>query len=110
MTEKLPHDAIMRIEQQWELPFSPENISLEAQEANEARFREALTERVQEMLTHHFDRLVHALRRLDVRERDFHAAMQLPNTREMAEALTMLILQREWEKSESRRKFREQQL
>lgn len=99
----------MRIEQQWELPTTTQHMTLEEQEAYERNLHEILSERVLEMLNHQFDRLVHAVRRLDVRERDFHAAMQLPNSREIAGALASLILQREYEKSESRRKFREQQ-
>jgi len=90
------------IRRQWELPAH----ALGAQEQRENALREALVARVGRMLNDHFGTLVHALRRLDVREKDFHAAMQLPNNKEIAEALAALILAREFEKARTRKKYR----
>lgn len=96
-------DALAHIRSQWALP----ELSLEAQEAQEEAFRRALSNKIEDMLNNHFGQLVHAIRRLDVREKDFHAAMHLDSSAEIAEALAVLILQREYEKAESRRKYRE---
>jgi hypothetical protein len=95
-------NALAHIRRQWTLP----ELSLEAQEAQEEALHRALASQVEDMLNNHFGQLVHALRRLDVRENDFHAAMHVGSSAEIAEALTVLILQREYEKAESRRRYK----
>ncbi|MCH7959221.1 MAG: hypothetical protein IID08_03750 [Candidatus Hydrogenedentes bacterium] len=67
--------------------------------------RDRLIARVAFMLRHDYERLLSSLYLLDVCERDLRAALETSGDAEQAKALAQLILDRETEKVESRKKY-----
>ena len=67
--------------------------------------RDRLIARVAFMLRHDYERLLSLLYLLDVRERDLRATLETSDEAAKAETLAQLILDRETEKVESRKKY-----
>lgn len=63
---------------------------------------------VVEWLESDMDKLVNSLYRLDIREKDVQKAFEATTTEAIADGLTTLILHREVEKYDSRKKYREE--
>lgn len=67
--------------------------------------RERLIVRIAFLLRHDTDRLLSLLYLLDIREPDLRTALEIPDESAKAKTLAQLILDRELEKVESRRKY-----
>lgn len=67
--------------------------------------RDRLIARVEFMLRHDYERLLSSLYLLDVRERDLRAALEISGESAKAKTLAQLILDRETEKVESRKRY-----
>lgn len=74
--------------------------------SNSEQIFEALHRRIAELLCHDMQRLLTAIYRLDVSERNFDAAMSLSTTEEVARALARSVLERELQRLHSRRQHR----
>ena len=99
-------EAGQSIGKEWQLPaFSPENELDTQVEA----LKERLTGRLIDYLSHDMEFVINTLYRLDIRERDFHAAMQGRSLREIAASLAEIIIRRELEKAAWREKYRNRQ-
>lgn len=66
---------------------------------------EILAKRLAELLDHDFERLVQAMYRLDVDESKFELAISRSSVKERATALAQLVLQREIQRLEFRKKY-----
>ena len=69
--------------------------------------KERLASRLIEFLDYDMEGLINLVYRLDIREKDFDAAMRGPSTRIIAEQLAELIIRRELEKAYTRKLYRE---
>ena len=99
-------EAGQAIEKQWQIsPFYSENEFGAQREA----LKERLAGRLIECLSEDLASLINALYRLDIRERDFQAAMQGHSLPEIAVALAEIIIDREIEKATWREKYRNRQ-
>lgn len=67
--------------------------------------RRLLRKQINYLLDHHFERLVQAMYRMDVRESDFKAALKLPTGPAIVDKLTELVLEREMQKVITRRLY-----
>lgn len=76
--------------------------------ASEDSVASGLAARVAWLMKHDYERLLNAVYLLDLSERRFRAAMALGSNEAAARALAELILEREREKFESRRRYRQQ--
>jgi hypothetical protein len=67
---------------------------------------DTLSKRLAFLIRHDFNRLVTAMYLLDVSENRFNHAMSHPREAAQAEALAQVVLEREAQKMETRRRFR----
>jgi hypothetical protein len=80
----------------------------EVQGADYEGLRQWLTERLVYLLLHDMERLLSILYRIDVSESKVKAAFAQQDPRKIAPLLAGLILQREWQKAETRLKYKNQ--
>lgn len=80
-------------------------VELESQASYEALL-EALTSAVMHLLLHDMEKLLNILYRIDVNEPKVKAAFAQNNPKLIAPTIARLILERELQKAESRRKYR----
>lgn len=99
-------EARRSIEKQWAVAkIEPEN----GFEAQLESLKAQLTLQVIDYLKDDMAYLINALYRLDIREKDFHAAMEGDSLQEIGASLAEVIIQRELEKAASRQKYRNRQ-
>ena len=80
-----------------------EPLAIPAQEMEE--LRRLLRKQINYLLDNHFERLLQAMYRMDVRESDFKAALGLPTGPAIVDKLTELVLEREKQKIITRRLY-----
>jgi hypothetical protein len=90
-------DTARILMRQWGLPDTPGN--------SWEQLRQALKARLRELLDDDFSALVNAMYRLDVAENRFKAALEAGNSDLVAENLAEIVLQRELQRLETRRKY-----
>jgi hypothetical protein len=83
----------------WELNFTPED----AQETVEA----VLAEKVNALIEGNFDQLLQLLYRIDINEYRLRRLLVENEGEDAGKIIARLIVQRQWEKIESRRKYRQ---
>jgi hypothetical protein len=96
-------EATQAIEKQWLVGPGEPAADFEALLAD---MKQRLQPQLMEYLKHDMEFLIHALYRLDIREKDFHAAMEGHSLEEIAASLAEIILHRELEKAAWREKYR----
>ena len=90
------HQALV---QQWGvLPIGEERIAWDA-------LVEALSRRINFLLNHDFERLMSCMYMIDVPEQRFSEAVKLPEKDRPARAIAELIIEREVQKMESRKRY-----
>lgn len=89
------HSALSK---NWGLTHDP-SLSMED-------LRRVLRSRIKELLQDDFHALVQLMYRLDIDENRFHSAMSAPGSDERVNTLTDLIIERELQRIEFRRKYR----
>ena len=77
-----------------------------APEVSDANLISELAHRVAWLMKHDYQRLLNAVYLLDIPERRFNEASSLPTNEATARSLAELIIQRERQKLESRRRYR----
>lgn len=86
----------LRLEPEEKLPS--ENYLMEELEAR-------LTQLISYLLDKDFNRLINAMYRIDISEEKFKAALNAPNPEDVAPTIARLIIQRELQKIEIRKKY-----
>ncbi len=90
------HQALV---QQWGItPLGEERIAWEA-------LMKELSRRIDFMLKHDFERLMSSMYMIDVPEQSFSEAVKLPEQDNAARAIAELIIEREAQKMESRKRY-----
>ena len=80
------------------------NLEIPAQKVvNKDQFLKILTDVIQHLLDKDFERLVNGLYRIDINEQKFKLALTSENA---AETIALLIIERELQKVETRRKYK----
>ena len=85
-------------------------VSEDVQDLDEEQLHRALSARIAEMLEHEIDLLLSTLYRLDVFERKIKDVLSGRTGEGVAEGLARLVIERQKEKIETRRKYKEDQL
>lgn len=98
--DNIPEDAWLALTNDWHAPVAHGELKREAALT-------ALEARVRHLLRHGYERLMASLYLLDVPERRVREALAGRDQREAARELAALILDREIEKAESRRRYQE---
>ncbi len=73
-----------------------------------AALKEQLTEYINHLINHNFEKLVYYLYRIDVNEHKIKQLMQQQGGENAAETIAQLIIDRQLQKIESRRQFKQQ--
>jgi hypothetical protein len=102
MEQDIILDAGKEISRKWDIAFP----ALPDPEACYRELQQQLSLAVEALLLDDMARLINIMYRLDIREKDFDAAMAREGIGEMAAAIAELILNREIEKAHSRKAYR----
>ncbi len=102
MDPKILNETLPVLSRNWEIETMPGDPG-----SNETFVLALLESRIEEMLKSEMGTLVNAMYRLDIHEGLFHQAMALPSGKEKAQALARLVLDREYQKAESRLKYKQ---
>lgn len=103
MELQILQDAGRAINKDWELSINEGPTDYEY-------FLQTLKSQLSKQLCYYLDSdmeyLINTLYRRDIREKDFHAAMQQSSLSQIADALAEVIIKRELEKAYTRAKYR----
>lgn len=106
MELQILQDAGREINKYWELSTGEDSTDYKY-------LLQALKSQLSKQLSYYLDSdmeyLINTLYRRDIREKDFHMAMQQPSIPQIADALAEVIIKRELEKAYTRAKYRTQQ-
>jgi len=94
--------VLLNIQKNIKLPSTEinnrENIDMEV-------LRSYLIKVISELLDKDFNRLIQAMYRIDIPENEFKSALSIINQEKIAEEIANLVIKREMEKVESRKKY-----
>ena len=70
--------------------------------------KSALKKHIEYLLVSNFEKLLNAIYRIDIDEKKFNEALKLDSIESISSEVTELVIEREIQKAESRRKYRNQ--
>lgn len=89
----------------YDLTAHEEPTSNEYKTLDQSTLEERLSLFIQDLLEHNFAKLTHMIYRHDVKEAKFNEALEEPSLKLQANAIARLVVERELQKVETRKKY-----